>query len=149
MEVFAVFEIHNGSYDDIYKLLTICSTKENALDVIKTASLHDFSSLLKFYIKDIHNLSDPSDDYLFYDSYRQLKYILSEDSEKLKKCFESYFWMSYKLDESIEFDVDNRKHYQGPFELSKEQKNEIESVLQNKVYKQRFDRIQDGVLTLL
>ena len=139
-EVFAVFEICSGSYDDIYKLSCIYSTLEKALDAIKEASLRKLSSSLKFYIKEVESsVSDPLDDYSFCYSYENLRDL---DSEKVKDFLRSYVWISCRLDEEIEFEIGNGKYFEGPFELSTEQRDEIQSVVQNKVYLGRFEQIQ-------
>jgi len=139
MQVFSVFKLLNGG--DIYNLLTICSTQEKALEVIKTAALNDLNSSLKFYIEELHStVSNPFDDYLFCEAYKQLRDILYETDSKLQGIFNSYCWVSCQIDET--FDIKYKKHFQGPFELSKEQKEEIESVLQNKLYRGRFEQIQ-------
>jgi DNA polymerase elongation subunit (family B) len=139
MQVFSVFKLLNGG--DIYNLLCICSTQEKALEVIKTAALNDLNSSLKFYIEELHStVSNPLDDYLFCEAYKQLRDILYETDSKLQEFFNSYFWVSCQIDET--FDIKHKKHFQGPFELSKEQKEEIELVLQNKLYRGRFEQIQ-------
>jgi hypothetical protein len=139
MQVFSVFKLLNGG--DIYDLLCICSTQEKALEVIKTAALNDLNSSLKFYIEELHStVSNPFDDYLFCEAYKQLRDILYETELILQDVFNSYFWVSCQIDET--FDIKHKKHFQGPFELSKEQKDEIESVLENKLYRGRFEQIQ-------
>ncbi len=139
MQVFSVFKIFNRG--DIYDLSCICSTQEKALEVIKTAALNDLNSSLKFYIKDLHlSVASPLDDYIFWNAYKQLRDILYETDSKLQEFFNSYFWVSSQIDET--FDIKHKKYFQGPFELSKEQKEEIESVLQNKLYRGRFEQIQ-------
>ena len=140
MEVFAVFEICHGSYDDIYKLSCIYSTLEKALEAIKEASLRNLSSSLKFYIKEVESsVSNPLDDYSFCFSYEKLRDL---DSEKVKEFFRSHVWIPCRLDEWIEFKIDNGKYFEGPFDLSAEQREEIQSVVQNKVYRGRFEQIQ-------
>ena len=139
MQVFSVFKLLNGG--DIYDLLTICSTQEKALEVIKTAALNDLNSSLKFYIEELHStVSNPLDDYLFCEAYKHLRDILYETERILQEFFNSYFWVSCQIDET--FDIKDKKYFQGPFELSKEQKEEIELVLQNKLYRGRFEQIQ-------
>jgi hypothetical protein len=139
MQVFSVFKLLNGG--DIYDLLCICSTQEKALEVIKTAALNDLNSSLKFYIEELHStVSNPFDDYLFCEAYKQLRDILYETELILQDVFNSYFWVSCQIDET--FDIKDKKYFQGPFELSKEQKDKIESVLQNKLYRGRFEQIQ-------
>ena len=139
MQVFSVFKLLMGG--DMYELSCICSTQEKALEVIKTAALNDFNSSLKFYIEELHStVSNPLDDYLFCEAYKHLRDILYETERILQKFFNSYFWVSSQIDET--FDNKDKKYFQGPFELSKEQKEEIESILQNKLYRGRFEQIQ-------
>jgi len=138
MQVFSVFKLLMGG--DIYDLLTICSTQEKALEVIKKAALNDLNSSLKFYIEELHStVSNPLDDYLFCEAYKNLRDILYETERILQELKNSYFWVSSQIDET--FDIKHKKYFQGPFELSKEQKEEIELVLQNKLYRGRFEQI--------
>jgi hypothetical protein len=97
MQVFSVFKLLMGG--DIYDLLTICSTQEKALEVIKTAALNDFNSSLKFYIEELHStVSNPLDDYLFCEAYKNLRDILYETKRILQEFFNSYFWVSSQID---------------------------------------------------
>jgi len=144
-EVFAVFEICHGSYDNMYKLSCIYSTVEKALEAIKEATLRNLSSSLKFYIKELEtSMSDPKDDYSFCFSYKKLIALQRNESDqhKLNDVVRSYVWMPCRLDEVITFEIDKDKYIEERIELSKEQRDEIDSVLQNEVYRGRFEQIQ-------
>ncbi len=142
MVVFAVFEICYGSYGDYYQLISICSTQEKAEDIIKNASLKSLESYLKMYLEYLNRLSDET----FFEGYKALKDLYAENSKQLKKFFKDHFWLSYHIDETPGFDIDKRNYIQGPFELSKEQRDQITPVLQNEVFQKRFERIQQKEL---
>ncbi len=139
MQVFPVFEINHSWRGDYHNLIKICSTQQNAIDFIKTVSLKNLDQTLITYLEDIHSSSNPIFSFVF----QELKDLYSENSKQLKKYFKDHSYLCYQLEDPIVY-FNSTKHIyvEGPFELSKEQRDKIEPILQNEVFQTRFEHIQ-------
>jgi len=139
MKVFPVFEINHSWRGDYHNLIKICSTQQNAIDFIKTVSLKNLDKNLTTYLEDIYSSSNST----FFFVFQELKDLYSENSKQLKKFFKDHSYLCYQLEDSIVY-FNSTKHIyvEGPFELSKEQRDKIEPILQNEVFQTRFEHIQ-------